>query len=58
VQELTAAQLLIDSALWGDDVPGSVREPLEQGLEALRQAITSCRGIMAELQGRRPGPGA
>jgi signal transduction histidine kinase len=48
VQELTAAQLLMESALPADheDADGLVR-----GLEALRAAILSTRQLMAELSG-------
>jgi signal transduction histidine kinase len=50
VQELTAAQLLLDSALWGVDLPAGARDPLEQGLGALRAAIAGCRTLMADLR--------
>jgi signal transduction histidine kinase len=49
VQELTAAQLLLDSATWGAQLPASVNDPLQQGISALRSAIGGCRAIMAWL---------
>jgi signal transduction histidine kinase len=52
VQELTAATLLLDSALWGQAIDADAREPVEQGLAALRAAISSCRALMTDL--RRP----
>lgn len=52
VQELTAAQLLLDSALWADGLPDAVRGTLERGLAALGMAMESCRRLMGELAGR------
>jgi signal transduction histidine kinase len=50
VQHLTAAQLLLDSAMWsGEDIPDAARAPIEQGLAALLQGIGGCREIMREL---------
>jgi signal transduction histidine kinase len=49
VQDLTAAQLLLDSALWSDALPGDVRSPLEDGLAALRSAISGARVLMGDL---------
>lgn len=50
VQHLTAAQLLLDSAMWsGEDIPDAARGPIEQGLAALLQGIGGCREIMRQL---------
>ncbi len=57
VQDLTAAQLLLDSALWAGDIPPEVRGTLDQGLDALRSAITAARGLMGDLAPRRSADG-
>lgn len=50
VQHLTAAQLLLDSAMWsGQEIPPTAREPIEQGLAALLQGIGGCRDLMRRL---------
>jgi signal transduction histidine kinase len=60
VQELTAAQLFLDTAIMelreqgvvdlGDD------SPLQRGAEALRAAIASTRALMREVAGEGSSP--
>jgi signal transduction histidine kinase len=48
-QELTAAQLQIDTATWGAELPAAVDASLTEGLSSLRAAIGGCRRLMAWL---------
>lgn len=57
VQDLTAAQLLLDSAMWGPSLSDDVLTPLKQSLAALRAAITGARGLMGELSGPHSSDG-
>jgi signal transduction histidine kinase len=58
IQELTAAHLLLNSAIAGR--PDTANDPvLQQGLRSLEAAVESCRALMQDLVDEDDGePGA
>jgi signal transduction histidine kinase len=57
VQELTAAQLVVESAASLSAADADALR-IHRGVELLRGAILSCRQLMADLAGGRPGADA